>query len=57
MKAIHLTDAELRMVRHAVHSYVTTFGHDEADVLTIAKSALGRIDAAIDEPGPSERSA
>jgi hypothetical protein len=57
MKTIHLSDSELRMVRHAVHSYVTTFGHDEADVLTIVRSALAKIDAATDEPEPVERSA
>lgn len=57
MKTIHLSDAELGMVRNAVHSYVTTFGHDESDILTLAKQALAKIDAATDDPDPLQRSA
>lgn len=57
MKTIHLSDAELAMVRNSVHSYVTTFGHDESDILALAKSALAKIDAATEDPGPIEHSA
>lgn len=46
MKTIHLTDAELAMVRNAVHGYLNTFGHNEHDLVDLARSALARIDAA-----------
>ena len=49
MKSIHLTDAELAIVRNAVHGYLTTFGHEEADIVELAKSALAKIDAATSE--------
>lgn len=50
MKTIHLSDAELAMVRNAVHGYLTTFGHDEYDLVALARSTLAKIDAATDEP-------
>jgi hypothetical protein len=53
MKTIHLSDAELAMVRNAVHGYLTTFGHNEADLVALAKSTLAKVDAATEE-GPAE---
>jgi hypothetical protein len=49
MKSIHLTDAELAMVRNAVHGYLVTFGHEESDVVELAKSTLAKVDAATDD--------
>lgn len=50
MKTVRLTDAELALVRNAVHGYLVTFGHNESDIVLLAKDALARLDAATDEP-------
>lgn len=50
MKTIHLTEAELTLVRSAVHGYLTMFGHDEADIVALTRAALRKLDAATDEP-------
>lgn len=50
MNTIHLTDAELALVRSAVHGYLTMFGHDEADIVRLARAALRKLDAATVEP-------
>jgi hypothetical protein len=54
MKSIHLTDAELAMVRNAVHGYLMTFGHEESEIVELAKSTLTKIDAATDEAEDSQ---
>lgn len=55
MKTIHLTDAELAIVRSAVHSYLLTFGHNESDVVERVKVTLAKLDAADeDTEGPTE---
>lgn len=54
MKSIHLTDAELAMVRNAVHGYLVTFGHEESDIVELAKSTLAKVDAATDDSDSSE---
>ncbi|WP_154402708.1 hypothetical protein [Nocardioides speluncae] len=56
MKTIRLTDAELALVRNAVHGYLVTFGHDESDIVRLAKSALAKVDAATEEPTPQPAS-
>lgn len=43
---MHLSDAELELTRHAMHSYLSTFGHDEADVVAKIRSVLAKLDAA-----------
>ena len=54
MKTIHLTDAELAMVRNAMHGYLTSFGHNEADVVEQVKTILRKLshgtEEAPDEP-------
>jgi hypothetical protein len=40
---IELTDDELRMVRHALTSYLEDFGHEEADILRAIKALLAKI--------------
>lgn len=50
MKTISLTDAELALVRNAVHGYLNAFGHNESEVVGLAKSALAKVDAATEEP-------
>lgn len=49
MKTVHLDSAELALLRGAVHSYVTTFGHDEHEVRERAKVLLHKLDAAPDD--------
>jgi len=46
---IELTEAELRLVRAALTSYLEDFGHDEADLLRAIKEILGRL------PEPAEQ--
>lgn len=46
MNIVHLSDAELELTRNAMHSYLRTFGHDEADILTRIRSVLAKLDAA-----------
>jgi hypothetical protein len=43
MHTIELTDAELRLVAAALHSYLDDFGHEEADVLRQIKSVLAKL--------------
>jgi hypothetical protein len=48
MHTIELTDAELRILHAALHSYLDDFGHEEADVLRAAKELLAKLPS----PGP-----
>ncbi len=43
MNTIHLSDSELTMVRHAMRSYLNSFGHDEADVVALIKQVIGKL--------------
>jgi hypothetical protein len=43
MHTIELSDAELRLVREALHSYLDDFGHEEADVLREIKALIAKI--------------
>jgi hypothetical protein len=45
MHTLELTDEELRIVHAALHSYLTDFGHDEADVLRAIKALLAKLPA------------
>lgn len=54
MKTIHLSNAELAMVRNAVHGYLNTFGHEEFEVVELARSALAKIDAATEDDESAE---
>ena len=38
-----LTDAEWRIVHAALRAYLHDFGHDEADVVALIKSALSKV--------------
>ena len=40
---IELTDAELKLIRSALHSYLDDFGHEEADVLREIKQLLEKL--------------
>lgn len=55
MNTIHLNDAELALVRNAVHGYLNSFGHNEADVVEQVKQVLAKLAAAehddLDETG------
>lgn len=55
MNTLHLTDSELAMVQHAMHTYLTSFGHDEADVVEQVKRVLAKLAEA--EQDDSERRA
>jgi len=43
MHTIELTDEELKLVRNALHAYLDTFGHNEADVLRQIKSLIEKL--------------
>lgn len=49
---MHLTDAELALARHAVRAYLSTFGHDEADIVVHAREVLAKLDAAEHDEEP-----
>jgi hypothetical protein len=40
---LELTDGELRLLQAALHSYLDDFGHEEADVLRVAKALLAKL--------------
>ena len=50
--AVHLTDEELVLVRHAMQSWLKDFGHEEADVVEAIKQVLAKLRAA--EPDGEE---
>jgi hypothetical protein len=43
MHTLELTEDELRILQAALHSYLDDFGHEEADVLRIAKALLAKL--------------
>lgn len=43
MHTIELTDEELRLMRHALQSFLEDFGHDEADILRSIKQVLAKL--------------
>ena len=43
MHTLELTDEELRVLVTALKSYLDDFGHEEADVLRIAKALLTKL--------------
>ena len=42
MHTIELNEEELRLVRHALQSFLEDFGHDEADILRSIKQVLAK---------------
>ena len=40
---LELTDGELRLLQAALHSYLDDFGHDERDVVHIAREVLDKL--------------
>jgi hypothetical protein len=46
MYAVHLTDAELEMARHALRAYLLAFGHDEAETVSEIKRVIAKLHAA-----------
>jgi hypothetical protein len=46
MNAIHLTDAEMAMAKHALQAYLLTFGHDEADTVSEIRRVIAKLQAA-----------
>jgi hypothetical protein len=53
MNAIHLTDSELDMARHALQAYLAAFGHDEAETVGEIKRVIAKLRAAqIEDEGP-----
>ena len=45
MHTIDLTDEELRIVHEALHAYLDSFGHKEADLLRTIKQILAKLPA------------
>jgi hypothetical protein len=46
MYAVHLTDAELALARHALQSYLSAFGHDEAQTVGEVRRVIAKLQAA-----------
>ncbi len=46
MITMELTDDELFLLRNALHSFLTDFGHDEADVIARIQQLLHKVDLA-----------
>jgi hypothetical protein len=40
---VALTEAELRLVEHALHAYLNDFGHDESDVIDRTRAVLAKL--------------
>jgi hypothetical protein len=49
MKTLHLDAGEMEVVRNAVHMYLDSFGHDEAEVVESAKAVLRKLAEAVDD--------
>ncbi len=43
MHTIELSDADLRVIHAALHSYLDDFGHEEADVLRVVKALIAKL--------------
>jgi hypothetical protein len=43
MHTIELSDDELRLLHAALHAYLDAFGHEEADVLRMAKALIAKL--------------
>jgi len=52
VNTVHLTDAELALTRNAMQSYLSIFGHDEADVLDQIRKVIAKLNAAEQEQEP-----
>jgi len=46
MNTVHLSDVELSLARHAMHAYLRTFGHNEADTVEQIKSVIAKLNSA-----------
>ena len=54
MNAIHLTDDELELARHALQSYLQAFGHDEAETVGAIRRVIAKLAAAqVEDEEPS----
>lgn len=45
MTVVELTDDEVRLLNHALHSYLSVFGHDESDMIHAVRHLLDKIAA------------
>jgi hypothetical protein len=43
MHTIELSEEELRLLHAALHAYLDSFGHEEADVLRQVKAVLAKL--------------
>ena len=43
MHTIELSDDELRIIQHALHSYLDDFGHEQADLLRAIKALIAKL--------------
>jgi len=46
MNAVHLTDEELEMARHALQAYLQAFGHDEAQTVGAIRRVIAKLASA-----------
>jgi hypothetical protein len=49
MITLQLSNDELFLLRNALHSFLTDFSHDEADVITRIQHLLDKVDVAREE--------
>ena len=54
MKTVHLSDAELALVRNAMQTYLRSFGHNEADVVEDVKRVIAKLATATEDEEPAE---
>lgn len=50
MTVVELNDDEVRLVTNALHSFLSAFGHDEADMIHAVRDLLNKF--ATRQPGP-----
>ncbi len=44
MPTVQLTEEEMRLLRAALHAYLSDFGHEEADVLRALKALIAKLE-------------
>jgi hypothetical protein len=54
MKTVHLSEAELTMLRNAMYTYLRSFGHNEADVVEEVKRVIAKLAKATEDEEPAE---
>ena len=48
--SVELADDEMRVVKNALHAFISDFGHDESDIRHAALRVLAKLEAAGGSP-------